>query len=264
MNDDERRVIAQSFINAYDTMVPLEAPSSIYKSFTIDDAYQVQCIQVERWVEQGRRIKGHKVGLTSTAMQRTFGIDRPDYGILLDAMFWPENAAIPASAFFQPRVEPEIAFVLGRRLEGPGVTVADAIRAVDFVLPALELIDSRIRDWHITLPDTIADNASSGGLVLGSCPHRLDALDLRLVGCNLLLNGDLAASGAGGAVLGSPVVALAWLANALGERGVVLEEGHVVLSGACTTAVTVAAGDVVTAALSGLGAVTTAFVGSPG
>ncbi|MHB1527431.1 MAG: 2-keto-4-pentenoate hydratase [Candidatus Dormibacteria bacterium] len=261
MNDTERSALADAFEVAYSTMVPLEAPSSVHESFTVEDAYQVQRLQIDRWLKQGRRVKGHKVGLTSAAMQRTLGIDRPDYGILLNTMFWSENAPVPTRAFFQPRVEPEIAFVLGRRLEGPGVTVAEAIRAVDFVLPALELIDSRIRDWQITLPDTIADNASSGGLVLGSCPRRLDAFDLRLLGCNLLLNGELVASGAGGAVLGSPVVALTWLANALGARGVALEDGHVVLSGSCTAAVPVVAGDVVTAAFGGLGSVTTFFVG---
>ena len=125
-------------------------------------------------------------------MQRQLGVDQPDYGHLLDRMFWLEYQPIPIEQFMQPRVEPEMAFVLARPLRGPGVTVPEAIAAVDFVLPALELIDSRIRDWKIGLADTIADNASSGGVVLGSSPVSLAAVDLRLAGCTLHKNGELA------------------------------------------------------------------------
>jgi 2-keto-4-pentenoate hydratase len=128
------------------------------------------------------------------------------------------------------------------------------------VLPALELIDSRIKDWKIGLADTIADNASSGGIVLGSSPHALDALDLRLSGCNLVKNGELAGTGASGAVLGSPLSSLVWLANTLGAHGVVLEAGHVILPGSITASIPVAAGDVVTATFAGLGSVTARFV----
>jgi 2-keto-4-pentenoate hydratase len=192
-------------------------------------------------------------------MQRQLGVDQPDYGHLLDGMFWLENEPIPAARFLQPRVEPEIAFVLAGELRGPGVTVADAIGAVGFVLPALELIDSRIRDWRISLLDTIADNASSAGVILGSSPVPLAGADLRLAGCNLHKNGQLAGTGAGGAVLGSPLTALVWLANTVGERGVVLEPGQVILPGSVTAAIPVGPGDTVTATFAGLGSVTARF-----
>jgi 2-keto-4-pentenoate hydratase len=216
-------------------------------------------LQVRRWLAAGGQVKGHKVGLTSAAMQRQLGVSQPDYGHLLDGMFWLEHEPIPVSRFLQPRVEPEIAFVLAKPLRGPSVTVVDAIDAVGFVLPALELIDSRIKDWQIGLADTIADNASSGGVVLGSTPVPLSGIDLRLAGCTLHKNGELAGTGAGGAVLGSPVSALVWLANTVGARGVALEAGQVILPGSVTAAVPVKAGDSVTATFAGLGSVTARF-----
>ena len=152
-----------------------------------------------------------------------------------------------------------MAFVLAGPLHGPGITVADAVDAVGYVLPALELIDSRIRDWKIALLDTIADNASSGGVVLGSRPVPLSAVDLRLAGCNLHKNGELAGTGAGGAVLGSPLTSLIWLANTLGARGVALEAGQVILPGSITASIPAAAGDTVTATIAGLGSVTARF-----
>jgi 2-keto-4-pentenoate hydratase len=167
----------------------------------------------------------------------------------------------PISRFLQPRAEPEIAFVLGRPLAGPGVTVAEALAAVDFVLPALEIIDSRITDWKITLPDTVADNASSGAVVLGSRPVRPDALDLSLTGCLLLRNGVITGTGAGGAVLGSPVNALVWLANTLGQRGAGLEAGHVILPGSVCAAVPFGPGDTVSAAFDRIGTVSVTFAG---
>jgi 2-keto-4-pentenoate hydratase len=174
-------------------------------------------------------------------------------------MFHLDGLPIVADQFISPRAEPEIAFVLKRPLAGPGVNVAKALSAVDYVLPALEIIDSRIRDWKIGLIDTVADNASSGGVVLGSRPTRVSAVDLRLSGCVLTRGGDVVGTGAGGAVLGSPVNALVWLANTLGRYGVTLEAGQVVLPGAVTAAVPVVAGDVVTAAFHGLGGVTARF-----
>jgi 2-keto-4-pentenoate hydratase len=192
-------------------------------------------------------------------MQRQFGVDQPDYGHLTDDMFYLESLPIPVDRFISPKVEPETAFVLKKSLAGPGVNVADAISAVDYVLPALEIIDSRIRDWKISLPDTIADNASSGGVVLGSTPTPLAALDLRLVGCVVEQAGQIVGTGAGGAALGSPLNALVWLANTVGPLGVVLEPGSVILPGSITAAVSVVAGDSVTATFAGLGSVTARF-----
>lgn len=219
-------------------------------------AYRIQQAQVARWVADGEVVKGHKVGLASRAIQAQMGVDQPDFGHLTAGMFHLEHAPIPAGTFLQPRVEPEVAFVLGAPLAGPGVTLAEAVRAVDHVLPALEFVDSRIADWQIRIFDTIADNASSGGVVLGSRPVRLDDVDLRLMGCNLLVNGQVVATGAGGAVLGSPINSLVWLANTLGPLGVTLEPGHVVLPGSMTAAFPVQPGDRVVAQYAGLGNVT--------
>lgn len=222
----------------------------------LDAAYRIQQAQVDVWVRGGDLVKGHKVGLASRAMQAQMGVGQPDFGHLTASMFHLEHAPIPRDAFIQPRVEPEVAFVLGRPLAGPGVTVAEAVRAVDCALPSLEIVDSRIVDWQIKIFDTIADNASSGGVVLGSRPVPVDRLDLRLLGCNLVIDGVLAATGAGGAVLGSPLNALVWLANTLGPLGVTLEPGHVVLPGSMTRAFPVGPGSRVVAHMAGLGSVT--------
>jgi len=254
-----REEIAEILLGAYSSRQPVEPLTEKYEGLTLSDSYEIQLLQVRRWLAAGAQLKGHKVGLTSAAMQRQLGVGQPDYGHLLDDMFWLEHEPIPVSRFLQPRIEPEIAFVLARPLRGPGVTVAEAIASVGFVLPALELIDSRIRDWKIGLLDTIADNASSGGVVLGSNPASLGAVDLRLCGCNLHRNGTLAGTGAGGAVLGSPLTALVWLANTLGARDVALEPGQVILPGSVTASVPVGAGDSVTATFAGLGSVTARF-----
>ncbi|MFD0920567.1 2-keto-4-pentenoate hydratase [Saccharopolyspora rosea] len=250
---------ARRLLHAYETGEPVAPLTEEYAGLTIVDAYAIQQRQVETWRAQGREIRGHKVGLTSAPMRRQMKVDQPDFGHLLDGMFHLESTPIAADEFISPRVEPEIAFVLGKPLRGPGVTVAEAVSAVDFVLPAVEIIDSRIRDWRISLPDTIADNASSGGVVLGSRPTPLSAVDLRLGGCVLHRNGRIAATGAGGAALGSPLNALVWLANTVGELGVELHEGHVVLPGSITAAIPVSAGDAVTATFAGLGSVTATF-----
>jgi 2-keto-4-pentenoate hydratase len=254
----ERTRLADDLARAYETRVPIDPPSQT-ATLTVEDAYAVQSLQIERRVSAGARVRGHKVGLTSRAMQKMLGIGQPDYGHLLDTMFLPPGERADAARFLQLRAEPEIAFVLGRDLRGPGVTPADALRAVDFAVAALELIDSRVRDWQITLTDTIADNASSAAVVLGSRPVRLDQADLRLTGCNFYRNGSLQATGAGGAVLGDPVTALVWLANTLGRLGVTLGAGEVVLPGSCTPAVPVSAGDTVRADFAGLGSVSVSF-----
>jgi 2-keto-4-pentenoate hydratase len=265
--DDERILVdadsvdkaAGTLLGAYASRTPVPPLTASDPGLSVGDAYAIQLAQVAEWTSGGARVKGHKVGLTSAAMQRQLGVDQPDFGHLLDTMFLPEGTPADAGRFLQPKAEPEIAFVLGRPLSGPGVTVADAIAAVDFVLPALEIIDSRIADWKITLPDTIADNASSGGVVLGTRPGRAEALDLALTGCLLHRNGRIIDTGAGGAVLGSPVNALVWLANVLGERGVTLQAGHVVLPGSVCAAIPFAAGDTVSATFDRIGSVTITF-----
>jgi 2-keto-4-pentenoate hydratase len=259
MDAATREEAARLLLDAYESGKPVAPLVATYDDLTLEDAYAIQLVQIEQRLAEGRTIKGHKVGLTSAAMQRLLGVTEPDYGHLLDDFFHLEHAPIPLDRFLQPRIEPEVAFVLRRRLRGPGVTVHEAIAAVDFVLPSLEIVDSRIEDWKIGLLDTIADNASSGAVVLGSTPTPLHEVDLRLVGAVMTRNGMVVGTGAGGAVLGSPITSLVWLANTVGARGVTLEAGHVVLPGSVCAMVPVAAGDTVTATFAGLGSVTARF-----
>lgn len=261
MDSGTREMLALELYEAYRTKVPLDRLSDRHPGMVVEDSYEIQLIQIRRRLSEGRTIVGHKVGLTSAAMQRQLGVDQPDYGHITDDMVHLEHLPIPIDAYIQPKVEPEIAFVLKRELRGPGVTVPQAIAAIDFILPAIEIIDSRIKDWKIGLLDTIADNASSGGIVLGSTPVGVGEVDLRLSGCVLHVNGEVAATGAGGAVLGSPLTSLVWLANTVGALGVTLEPGHVILPGSQTGAVAVSSGDAVTARFGGIGSVTARFTG---
>jgi 2-keto-4-pentenoate hydratase len=257
--DEAGAAAAQRLLRAYATRVPVEPISASIPALTVDGAYAIQQAQVASWLREGRVVRGHKIGLTSAAMQRQLGITQPDYGHLFEDMFFEPHRPVEVARFLQPRVEPEIAFVLGRDLPGPGVTVADAVAAVESVRPALEIIDSRVADWRIGLTDTIADNASSGGVVLGADPLPVDLAELPDVRCTFGVNGAVRATGLGSDVLGSPLNALVWLANRLGELGVPLQAGHVVLSGSLTQAVGVAAGDTVTADFPGFGRVVASF-----
>jgi len=264
MDDTARRQASEALLNAYASKTSIAPLTETFEKFSIDDAYAIQLLQVEKFLEAGRTIKGHKVGLTSVAMQKMLGVDTPDYGHLIDEFFYLEHLPIPTATFLQPRIEPEIALVLKRPLQGPGVTAAEAISAVDFVVPALEVVDSRIADWKITLADTIADNASSGAVVLGSTPTSLSDVDLRLVGAVMTCDCQIVGTGAGGAVLGSPITSLVWLANAVGARGVTLEAGHVILPGALCSMVQVQPGSIITASFAGLGTVTAKFSSNEG
>jgi 2-keto-4-pentenoate hydratase len=243
---------------------PVEPPTSIDPNFGIEEAYAVQAALTERRLAAGARIRGRKVGLTSAAIQAQMGVDEPDYGVLFDDMFVEDSDEIPQGRLLQPRVEGEIAFVLGEDLRGPGVTAPDVLRTAAGVSAAIEIIDSRIADWRIGLADTIADNASSGLLVLAGRLVPVDALDLRLVGLALYRNGELVETGAGAAVLGNPARCVAWLANKLAGYGEHLGAGDVVLAGALHRAVEVAPGDVFRAELSQLGAVNTRFAADGG
>jgi 2-keto-4-pentenoate hydratase len=251
---------AEAVLGVYSSRIPIAPLTDAYPEMSIDDAYAIQLTQVSSWVSDGGQVKGHKVGLTSAAMRRQLKIDQPDFGHLMDSMFLLEGDTVDITRFLQPRAEPELAFVLCKPLTGPGVTAAEAVSAIEYVFPALEIIDSRIAAWKITLLDTIADNASNGGLVLGNRPVRPDAVDLSLVGCVFYRNGRPIDTGAGGAVLGgSPVNALVWLANELGRRGVSLEAGHVVLTGAVTASIGVSPCDTISAAFDRIGTVSITF-----
>lgn len=227
-------------------------------------AYAVQERVTRAALGAGRRIVGRKIGLTSAAVQAQMGVDQPDYGMLFADMEYGDGAIIPAGLLIQPRVEAEIAFVLGRDLTGEDVTPSELIRAVDCVLPAMEVVDSRIRDWKIGLLDTIADNASSGVYVLGSRPVRLADLDLRLCGMVMERGGEPVSFGAGAACMGNPLVAALWLARRMAAVGRPLREGEVILSGALGPMVPARPGERFRVAINGLGEVGAGFADGPG
>ena len=243
LNERELSDAAQKLIGASRDMKPIDPFTETYPEITVDEAYRIQLITVEAQLSEGRKVVGKKIGLTSPAMQQMFNVNEPDYGHLFDNMLAYQGHEVNASRLLQPRIEGEIAFVMERDLVGPGVTVADVMRSTAGVTAALEIIDSRIRDWKIKIQDTVADNASSGAFVLGSKLVSLTDLDLRRVGFVMTKNGQLAATGAGAAVLGNPVQSVAWLANKMGEYEIPLKAGEVILSGAAAAAVPVQAGD---------------------
>ena len=250
--------VGERLLEAYATRVPIP-PFDRGAEVGIEDAYGIQLYQVESWLAAGRRIAGFKIGLTSKVMQDQFGVDRPDFGHLFADMVLDGSSRIDSSRFISPRLEPEISFVLRKDVQGPRVTLADVLSSIDYAIASVELIDSRIADWKITLADTIADNASSGALVLGNRMVRIDDIDLGLLGCVLRKNGEVVATGAGGAVLGHPLHAVLFLANTLGGLGRSLPAGSIVMAGAVTAAVPIEAGDVFTATFARLGTVTASF-----
>ncbi|WP_416980554.1 2-keto-4-pentenoate hydratase [Streptomyces sp. T028] len=239
---------------------PIEPLSAALPGLGLADAYAVQRDNIARRLADGARVIGHKVGLTSVAMRQLLGVDEPDFGHLLDDMIHQDGATVPAARYCAPRVEPEICFRLARPLRGPGVTAEDVLAATEAVAPALEIVDSRIRDWRITLADTVADNASSAGLVCGSWTPMEYAPDLAAVTVDLYVNGDHVASGSGKEVLGHPAAAVAWPANTLAAFSTGLDPGHVVLPGAMTTAPFVGAGQKAEARFGALGSVSVYFV----
>ncbi len=259
LTEMERTAAADALYRAEVDRLPIEPCSETYPGLDTVDAYAIQLINVQRRIDSGASIRGHKVGLTARAMQEMLGVNEPDYGHLIDDMFVFESSDAPIQRYCAPRVEVEIGFVLGDTLSGPGCTTADVLRATEFVLPCLEIIDSRIENWKIKLVDTIADNASSAGVVLGGMRTSLDGLDLRTIGAVLRRNGEIIDTGSSGAVLGNPVTAVAWLANTLATFGMRLEAGHFILPGSCTRAHEVVAGDHVRADFDVLGNVEVRF-----
>jgi 2-keto-4-pentenoate hydratase len=207
----------------------------------------------------GGSIVGYKLGLTSKPMQQLIGVDQPDYGPVLSPMVFDDGARIDLSRYIQPKVEAEIALVVDHPLRGPGVTALQAARAISGAVAAVEMVDSRIADWRIKLVDTIADLASSAAVILGDRIVALDGWDIRLCGMVIARNEAMVATGAGAAALGSPVHALAWLANTLGPFGVTLEPGHFVMTGALHAAFPVEPGDLVRAEFDRLGPLTVTF-----
>ncbi len=220
---------------------------------TIEDAYRIQQRMVARRIEKGERVVGKKIGVTSVAVMNMLGVDQPDFGYMLDGMIHGDGAAIDAASLIAPKAEGEIAFVLKTDLMGPGVSAADVLAATEGVMACFEIVDSRITDWKIKIADTVADNASCGVFVLGDRMVDPRALDLRTCGMVLEKNGEVVATGAGAATMGSPVNAVVWLANTLGRLGIGLKAGEVILSGALGAMVPVKAGDNLRVAIGGIG-----------
>lgn len=253
---------ARLLAEAQRTGVPCAPLSDVFK-LDPRTAYEIQQVNIEERLLAGyggrpARIIGYKVGLTSRAIQAWLNVNQPDFGTLLSDMVVLDGDVAPIDRLLQPRAEAEIAFVLGRDLEA-GAIVSDVMRAVDYVLPAIEIIDSRIQDWKFTFEDTVADNASSGMFVLGAEPKSLVGLDLRLCGATLSKNGSVVSTGAGVACLGHPLHAVAWLATTLGTMGSGLSAGDVVLSGALGPVTQIARGDALVARINGVGQCSVAF-----
>ncbi|HTU11535.1 MAG TPA: fumarylacetoacetate hydrolase family protein [Allosphingosinicella sp.] len=225
----------------------------------VEGAYAAQRLLEQEQVAAGARVIGRKIGLTSAAVQTQLGVDQPDFGFLTDLMAFGDAQELPFNRLIAPRVEAEVAFVMGKDLEDDGLALPQVIRAVEFALPAIEVVDSRVRDWKISIYDTVADNASSGLFVLGGSPRKLDRLDLRLCGMSLTSRGEPVSVGCGAACMGNPVNALLWLARTMQKNGSPLREGDVVLSGALGPMVPARAGATYSAAISGLGSVSAVF-----
>ncbi|MFI5472004.1 2-keto-4-pentenoate hydratase [Streptomyces cacaoi] len=260
LTSGQRAHAARLLREAEHHVAPIEPLSTLLPGLDLADAYAVQQENIARRLADGATVVGHKVGLTATAMQRLLGVDEPDFGHLLDDMVHRDGAPVLAARYCRPRIEPEICFRLARPLRGPGVTVGDVLAATEAVAPALEIVDSRIRDWRITLVDTVADNASSAGLVCGPWTPLDEAPDLASVTAELLIDGRSVAVGTGKEVLGHPAAAVAWLADTLAAFGAALEPGHLVLPGTMTGAPFVEAGRHVEARFGGLGTVSVTFV----
>ncbi|MEJ2560193.1 MAG: fumarylacetoacetate hydrolase family protein [Anaerolineae bacterium] len=252
--------LALELLEAQQQCSPVDPLTERFPDLTTAQAYHIQLAALRNRLKEGRRVVGKKIGLTSKAMQDLLGVNEPDYGHLLDDMVVLNGQPIAVDTLLQPRCEGEIAFLLGRDVIGPGVTVADVLAATEAVVPALEIVDSRVRDWKIKIQDTVADNASSALLVLGNKLTPIHRLDLRLVGMVLEKNGQVAATGAGAAVLGHPAAAVAWLANKLFEFDISLKAGEIILSGSLATAPPVAAGDYFRADFDRLGSVSAYFM----
>ncbi|MGW6403725.1 2-keto-4-pentenoate hydratase [Streptomyces sp. NPDC055134] len=239
--------------------VPCPPVRSVLPEGDIEAAYAVQRHNVAHGLESGRRLVGRKIGLTSPAVQAQLGVDQPDFGALFADMAVPEGEAVACGRLLQPKVEAEVALVLGADLPHRDPTMADLLRATAFALPALEIVDSRIAGWDISLVDTVADNASCGLFVLGGSPVPLDRVDLRAVTMSMTRGGEVVSRGSGADCLGSPLTAALWLAATLARHGDPLKAGDIVLTGALGPMVPAAAGDEFSARIEGLGTVTTAF-----
>jgi 2-keto-4-pentenoate hydratase len=260
---DYLRVLADALFHAEIERRSIEPLTDVYPDLSLDDAYRIQQLNVERRIATGEKIIGHKIGLTGKPMQEKFGVNEPDYGHLLESMYHDEQKPLDLRELVDPQVEVEPAFILGKELAGPGLTIDDVIAATDHVVVCFEVIDSRITDWRIKLQDTVADNGSSARFTLGTeqvGPGELALEDLDTI---LEVDGELVESGNTGAILGHPANGIAWLGNKLSEFGIVLEAGHVVLPGTCIRCYRIAGHRQARGRIDGLGDVTLDITGAP-
>jgi 2-oxo-hept-3-ene-1,7-dioate hydratase len=233
--------------------------SKTWPDITIDDAYAISTIVANRKITAGAKLIGHKVGLTSKAMQRSSQIDEPDFGFLLDNMMIADGASVRHEDFCLPRVEVELAFIMGKTLKGPGVGLTDVLRATEYVVPALEIVDARLQDPR-KIFDTVSDNGAAAGIVVGGRPVGPMDVDLRWVGGIMYRNAEIEETGVAAGVLGHPALGVAWLANKIGQHGVALEPGHLVLAGSFTRVVHARKGDTLHADFGQLGGIALQFV----
>lgn len=254
MNKDKIHHYGDALYAALQSREVIDPITDHEPEMTIDDAYAISTRLLKNREKAGEKIIGKKIGVTSKAVQNMLGVHQPDFGYLTDRMVYETGESIPISEkMIQPRAEGEIAFVLKKDLEGPGVTAADVLRATEFVVPCFEIVDSRVRDWKIKIQDTIADNASCGYFALGHQAISPKKIDLTTVGMVLEKNGSVVATGAGAAALGSPLTCVAWLANTLGQFDIPLKAGDVILSGSLVPLVPIAPGDHMTVHVGGIG-----------
>lgn len=248
LSDDTRAKIASQIFECFKTKSQIGLLSTEYPDLEVEDSYRIQEQVVAKFLAEGRTIKGYKVGLTSKPMQEMAGTYEPDYSAMLDDMFYPESSEIDAGTWMTPLVEIEIAFVMKESLKGPGVNAADVIRATDFILPAIEVVDFRVaRAPGMGVSDTIADLAAVGGVILGGNPVSLNDLDVREIGGTMAINGEVLEQGTARAVLGNPVNAIAWLANKMSEFDIAFKPGDVILSGSFLRALPIKQGDEIVA-----------------
>jgi 2-oxo-hept-3-ene-1,7-dioate hydratase len=259
LSDSDRKRAADILMAAAKERKQAVQLSKTWPGITMEDAYAISTEVAQRRIAAGARLIGHKVGLTSKAMQRSSQIDEPDYGHLLDDMMIPDGARVPHENYCRPRVEIELAFIMGEALKGPGVTLPDVLRATEYVVPAIEIVDARVQDPR-KIFDTIADNGAAAGIVIGGRPIAPMDVDLRWVGGIMYCNSEIEETGVAAGVLGHPALGVAWLANKLGQHGVALEPGHLVLAGSFTRVVFAKKGDTLHADFGELGGIAVQFV----
>ncbi len=261
MNQEQIQQAGDELYEALVSRSPIQPLTERFDDMSIEDAYHVSLRMVERRVEAGERIIGKKIGVTSKAVQNMLNVHQPDFGYLTDKMAFSQGQEMPISdQLIAPKAEGEIAFVLKKDLIGPGITNADVLAATDFVIPCFEVVDSRIEDWKIKIQDTVADNASCGLFILGDTAISPRDIDLTTCGMVVEKNGEIISTGAGAAALGSPVNCVTWLANTLGELGVPLKAGEVILSGSLVPLEPVKAGDFMSVTIGGIGSASVRFV----